>query len=67
MQIKAVHHFLETHACYSLGDIQEYDWQKIKDIEFQEMMRTKTGYYKRVRTEFQCTKCPDLEDHVKQR
>ncbi|KAI8070677.1 NUC185 domain-containing protein [Gongronella butleri] len=48
---------------FAKGDIQEYDWQKIKDIEFQEMMRSKTGYFKRVRTEFQCTKCPDLEEH----
>ena len=42
----------------------EYDWQKIKDIEFQEMLRTKTTHLKRLRNEFQCTKCPDLNEHV---
>ncbi|ORX54475.1 antiviral helicase [Hesseltinella vesiculosa] len=48
---------------FQKGDIQEFDWQKIKDIEFQEMLRSKTSIYKRLRSEFQCTKCPDLDDH----
>lgn len=42
----------------------EYDWQKIKDIEFQEMLRNKVAHMKRLRTDFQCTKCPDLNEHV---
>ncbi|CDH60942.1 antiviral helicase [Lichtheimia corymbifera JMRC:FSU:9682] len=41
----------------------EYDWQKIKDIEFQEMLRNKVAHMKRLRTDFQCTKCPDLNEH----
>ncbi|KAI8878004.1 antiviral helicase [Backusella circina FSU 941] len=43
--------------------IVEYDWAKIKDLEFQEMMRTKMGLMKRLKSEFQCTKCADLNEH----
>ncbi|KAI7863702.1 NUC185 domain-containing protein [Spinellus fusiger] len=43
--------------------VNEYDWQKLKDIEFQEMLRAKNGLLKRLRNEFQCTKCPDLNEH----
>ncbi|KAI8148032.1 NUC185 domain-containing protein [Fennellomyces sp. T-0311] len=45
------------------GSLAEFDWQKIKDIEFQEMLRTKAGHMKRLRGDFQCTKCPDLNEH----
>ncbi|KAL0077067.1 NUC185 domain-containing protein [Phycomyces blakesleeanus] len=45
------------------GVFSEYDWQKIKDIEFQEMLRTKTEFMKLLRGSFQCTKCPDLNEH----
>ncbi|CAO3595288.1 unnamed protein product [Absidia cylindrospora] len=45
------------------GEISEFDWGKIKDIEFQEMLKTKTSLMRRLRSEFQCTKCPDLNDH----
>jgi antiviral helicase SKI2 len=44
--------------------IVEYDWAKIKDLEFQEMLRTKSGLMKRLKSEFQCTRCPDLNEHV---
>lgn len=43
----------------------EYDWGKIKDMEFQEMFRSKLRLMKNLRTEFQCTKCPELDEHVK--
>lgn len=46
--------------------IVEYDWSKIKDMEFQEMLRSKIRLTKRLRTEFQCTKCPELDEHVSQ-
>ncbi|CAO3643994.1 unnamed protein product [Cunninghamella blakesleeana] len=45
------------------GNVPEFDWQKIKDIEFQEMLNTKNSLLKRLRIEFQCSKCPDLNDH----
>lgn len=41
----------------------EFDWSKIKDMEFQEMLRSKIRLMKRLRTEFQCTKCPELDEH----
>ncbi|KAI9494833.1 NUC185 domain-containing protein [Zychaea mexicana] len=47
----------------SNGSLAEFDWQKIRDIEFQEMLRTKANHLKRLRNEFQCTKCPDLDEH----
>ncbi|KAG2212575.1 hypothetical protein INT47_000551 [Mucor saturninus] len=45
------------------GGLMEYDWSKIKDMEFQEMLRSKNGLTRRLRTEFQCTKCPELDEH----
>lgn len=47
------------------GGFAEYEWGKIKDVEFQEMLRTKNGLMKKLRAEFQCTKCPELKEHVK--
>ncbi|KAI8372364.1 NUC185 domain-containing protein [Choanephora cucurbitarum] len=41
----------------------EFDWSKIRDMEFQEMLRNKLRLMKRLRTEFQCTKCPEIEEH----
>ncbi|KAI9264753.1 NUC185 domain-containing protein [Sporodiniella umbellata] len=41
----------------------EYDWGKIKSVEFQEMLQKKNSFMKRLRTEFQCTKCPELNEH----
>lgn len=49
---------------YNVGNVSEFDWQKIKDIEFQEMLNSKNSLLKRLRIEFQCAKCPDLNDHV---
>ncbi|KAI8971231.1 NUC185 domain-containing protein [Pilobolus umbonatus] len=43
--------------------LYEYDWGKIKDMEFQEMVRSKTDLMKRLRNEFHCTKCPELNEH----
>lgn len=45
------------------GGLVEFDWSKIKDMEFQEMLRSKIRLMKRLRTEFQCTKCPELDEH----
>ncbi|KAI8992195.1 NUC185 domain-containing protein [Mycotypha africana] len=45
------------------GIVPEYDWNKIKDIEFQEMLRSKTRLLKQLIGEFQCTKCPELDEH----
>ncbi|CEP13154.1 hypothetical protein [Parasitella parasitica] len=45
------------------GGFVEFDWGKIKDMEFQEMLRSKVRLIKRLRTEFQCTKCPELDEH----
>jgi antiviral helicase SKI2 len=44
--------------------VLEFDFSKIKDMEFQEKLRTKVRLMKSLRTEFQCTKCPDLYEHV---
>lgn len=48
-----------------IASIAEYDWNKIKDIEFQENLRAKTSLIQKMKTEFQCTRCPDLEEHVR--
>ncbi|KAG1466814.1 hypothetical protein G6F46_001870 [Rhizopus delemar] len=45
------------------GGLTEYEWGKIKDVEFQEMLRAKNGLMKKLRAEFQCTKCPELKEH----
>ncbi|CAO3616518.1 unnamed protein product [Mucor hiemalis] len=45
------------------GGLVEYDWSKIKDMEFQEMLRSKIALMRRLRTEFQCIKCPELDEH----
>ncbi|KAI8093373.1 NUC185 domain-containing protein [Halteromyces radiatus] len=64
MELALAKQELETFGVMARkGDIFEFDWQKIKDIEFQEMLKTKTSLIRRLRTEFQCTKCPDLDDH----
>ncbi|KAI9484026.1 MAG: NUC185 domain-containing protein [Benjaminiella poitrasii] len=43
--------------------IVEFDFSKIKDMEFQEMLRSKNALVRRLRTEFQCTKCPEIDEH----
>ncbi|KAI8584384.1 hypothetical protein K450DRAFT_219603 [Umbelopsis ramanniana AG] len=45
------------------SSIAEYDWSKIKDIEFQESLRAKTSSLEKMKADFQCTRCPDLEEH----
>ncbi|KAI9317442.1 NUC185 domain-containing protein [Dichotomocladium elegans] len=45
------------------GPIAEFDWQKIKDIEFQELLRSKADCVRALRSNFTCTKCPDLVEH----
>ncbi|GAA5799047.1 hypothetical protein HPULCUR_004456 [Helicostylum pulchrum] len=45
------------------GGLVEYDWSKIKDMEFQEMLRSKIRLTRTLRNEFQCTKCPELDEH----
>jgi antiviral helicase SKI2 len=47
------------------GGLTEYEWGKIKDVEFQEMLRAKNGLMKKLRADFQCTKCPELKEHVR--
>lgn len=44
--------------------VVEFDFSKIKDMEFQEKLRTKIRLMRSLRSEFQCTKCPDLYEHV---
>ncbi|KAH8550493.1 NUC185 domain-containing protein [Umbelopsis sp. PMI_123] len=46
------------------SSIAEYDWSKIKDIEFQESLRAMASLLQKMRTDFQCTRCPDLEEHT---
>ena len=43
--------------------IPEYDWTKIKELEFQEKLREKNRLSESL-TNFTCTKCPDLVSHV---
>ncbi|KAI8079697.1 NUC185 domain-containing protein [Gilbertella persicaria] len=59
-----VHQELESFgADTKKSGTAEFDWSKIRDMEFQEMLRTKTRLMKRLRTEFQCTKCPEIDEH----
>ncbi|KAF9163660.1 hypothetical protein DFQ26_002281 [Actinomortierella ambigua] len=41
---------------------KEYDWSKVKTLEFQESLRERKRYIDRILT-FQCNKCPDLSAH----
>ena len=43
--------------------ILEYDWSKIRDLEFQEHHRERLSLLKVELKSFQCTKCPELLDH----
>lgn len=62
--VKAVQELQSFGADAKKGGIVEYDWGKIKDVEFQEMLRSKNSLMKKLRSEFQCTKCPELKEHV---
>ncbi|CEG64789.1 Putative Dead deah box rna helicase [Rhizopus microsporus] len=61
--VKAVQELQSFGADAKKGGIVEYDWGKIKDVEFQEMLRSKNSLMKKLRSEFQCTKCPELKEH----
>ncbi|KAI8368205.1 NUC185 domain-containing protein [Radiomyces spectabilis] len=64
MEVTKVTHDLETFATEAQKNgVLEYDWGKIKDIEFQEMLRNKMSMMKQLKSDFQCTKCPDLNEH----
>ncbi|KAG1176306.1 hypothetical protein G6F70_005554 [Rhizopus microsporus] len=61
--VKAVQELQSFGADAKKGGIVEYDWGKIKDVEFQEMLRSKNSLIKKLRSEFQCIKCPELKEH----
>ncbi|KAF9915919.1 hypothetical protein BX616_005066 [Lobosporangium transversale] len=44
------------------GLVTEYNWNKIKDLEFREYLAQKKTLFSRV-LECQCNKCPDLKAH----
>ncbi|KAF9975728.1 hypothetical protein BGZ73_000530 [Actinomortierella ambigua] len=44
------------------GLVKEYDWSKLKTLEFQEALRDRKRNVERILT-FQCNKCPDLNAH----
>jgi hypothetical protein len=46
-----------------LSVIPEFDWTKIKELEFQEKLREKKRLWDSLKN-FKCTKCPDLTSHV---
>lgn len=45
------------------GALEEYDWSKIKEVEFQEAYREKRVLLEKLK-HFKCNKCPDLQTHV---
>ncbi|KAF7727737.1 hypothetical protein EC973_007196 [Apophysomyces ossiformis] len=64
MEMTRIKQELETFGMEAKkGGLVEFDWSKIKDIEFQEMLRAKSNLFKRLRTNFQCIKCPDIGEH----
>ncbi|KAJ3407524.1 hypothetical protein HDV05_005390, partial [Chytridiales sp. JEL 0842] len=44
------------------GGIPEFDWSKIKELEFQQWYKEKKSLMSQL-AGFQCTKCPDLSEH----
>ncbi|KAJ3078111.1 hypothetical protein HK102_004726, partial [Quaeritorhiza haematococci] len=44
------------------GEIPEYDWSKMKELDFQEKFKEKTFLLQQLRG-FQCVQCPDLTEH----
>ncbi|OZJ02181.1 hypothetical protein BZG36_04323 [Bifiguratus adelaidae] len=42
--------------------ITEYDWSKLRELEFQESAKEKYRLLSRLMT-FQCNQCPDLDEH----
>ena len=49
----------ERHA----GLVNEFNWNKIKDLEFRENLAQKEVLFKKILA-CQCNKCPDLKPHV---
>lgn len=47
-----------------IGSITEFDWSKIKDMDFQESWKKKQSLLRQMDENFQCVSCPDLEEHV---
>jgi len=45
------------------GLVVEFNWGKIKDLEFRENLAQKHALFARI-LECQCNKCPDLKPHV---
>ncbi|CAM0142365.1 unnamed protein product [Umbelopsis sp. WA50703] len=43
--------------------IAEFDWSKIKDMDFQENWKKKQSLLRQMGENFQCVSCPDLEEH----
>jgi hypothetical protein len=48
---------------YSVDDLAELDWSKIRDMEFQERYRDKRAMMRSLKS-FDCVHCPDLVHHV---
>jgi antiviral helicase SKI2 len=46
------------------GQEMEYDWSKIRELEFQELYQQRRDYMKSM-IQFQCVHCPDLVSHVR--
>lgn len=48
------------------SDLAEFEWNKIKELEFQEKYKERNVLLSSLRS-YQCTHCPDLIDHVSTR
>ena len=55
---------LECAEEFKNGKISEFDWSKIRDLDFQEIYREKILISEKL-SSFKCLKCPDLLKHVK--
>jgi antiviral helicase SKI2 len=47
------------------SNIPEYDWSKMRELEFQEKLAEKSSLLKSLNN-YQCTQCPDLDSHYSQ-
>lgn len=52
----------EVAECFKSEGISEYDWSKIRDLDFQDVYREKKELLKDLSL-FHCQKCPDLIAH----
>ena len=48
----------------TLHSIPEHDWSKIRELEFQEKYREKMMLTRQL-SMYRCTRCPNLNDHVR--